>query len=188
MCREQLPVWQRFYAEYKDKGVEVLSVAVDVQGPDKARPYVEKAGTAFPTVVDEDNLLSQLYGVKAVPNGLMVDEEGVLKHKVFGGFDLRKPETASLVEKWAKGQEAEAVGSVAAGGEHSQAVILFHTGLRLYRKGLVKEGVARWRQAVALEPDNYVIRKQIWAVEHPEKFYEGDVDYDWQREQMERGL
>ena len=48
--------------------------------------------------------------------------------------------------------------------------------------------MALWRQAVALEPDNYVVRKQIWAVEHLDKFYQGDVDYDWQREQMDQGL
>ena len=39
-----------------------------------------------------------------------------------------------------------------------------------------------------LNPNNYLIRKQIWAVEHPERFYKGDVDYSWQKEQMARGL
>ena len=39
-----------------------------------------------------------------------------------------------------------------------------------------------------LAPDNFIIRKQIWAVEHPEKFYQGEIDYDWQQEQLERGL
>jgi len=47
----------------------------------------------------------------------------------------------------------------------------------------------KWREGVALEPDNYLIRKQIWAVEHPEKFYSSDaVDSDWQREQLRKGL
>ena len=39
-----------------------------------------------------------------------------------------------------------------------------------------------------LEPDNYIIRKQIWAVQNPDRFYSGDVDYAWQKEQMAQGL
>ena len=43
-------------------------------------------------------------------------------------------------------------------------------------------------RGLELNPDNYLIRKQIWAVENPERFYEGDVDYNWQREQTAKGL
>ena len=43
-----------------------------------------------------------------------------------------------------------------------------------------------WRRGRDLDPGNYLIRKQIWAVENPDKFYNGDVDYDWQREQTAR--
>ena len=39
---------------------------------------------------------------------------------------------------------------------------------------------------MVLEPDNFVIRKQIWAVENSERFYQGPIDTDWQREQQER--
>ena len=65
---------------------------------------------------------------------------------------------------------------------------LFHKGMSLYRLGQVDEALALWREGVALEPDTYVIRKQIWAVEHPDKFYDGAVDYGWQKEQMAKGF
>ncbi len=29
--------------------------------------------------------------------------------------------------------------------------------------------------------------KQIWAVENPERFYEGGIDWGWQRRQTESG-
>ena len=57
-----------------------------------------------------------------------------------------------------------------------------------YESGSIVEALARWRQGLKLNPDNYLIRKQIWAVENPERFYEGDVDYNWQREQFAKGL
>ena len=74
------------------------------------------------------------------------------------------------------------------GAGHSEANAIFRRGLALYREGRIGEALARWRQGLDLDPDNYLIRKQIWAVENPERFYEGDVDYDWQREQVARGL
>jgi len=44
-----------------------------------------------------------------------------------------------------------------------------------------------WREAVAIEPENWIIRKQIWAIEHPERFYAGEVDFDWQAAQITEG-
>ena len=44
-----------------------------------------------------------------------------------------------------------------------------------------------WKKGRDLEPDNWVVRKQIWAVEHPERFYDGDVDSAWQKEQIQQG-
>ena len=49
-------------------------MAMDAQGAERARPYVEKAGATFETVVDEENTLGQLYGFRAIPNGFLIDE------------------------------------------------------------------------------------------------------------------
>ena len=164
---------------------------MDAQGPDKARPYVEKAGAQFTTVVDEANLLGDLYGFKAIPNGYLIDEQGVVRYKKLGGFDIRHRETAQVVERWATGpslDESLAEAEQSLGEEHSEANTLFRHGLDLYRDGKVEEALARWREGFELEPDNYIIRKQVWAVQNPKKFYDGDVDYGWQREQIEKGL
>ena len=72
--------------------------------------------------------------------------------------------------------------------EHSEANAIFRDGLEHYRVGRVREALALWRQGLELDPDNYLIRKQVWAVENPERFYQGDVDYDWQRDQFTKGL
>ena len=153
---------------------------------------MEKANATFSTVVDEENLLSDVYGFKAVPNCLLIDEQGVLRYQKYGGFEIRDAQSARLLEEWASagtiGGEEPGPIIQSPGSEHSQAADLFRKGMELYRQGRVQEAVAQWRMGVALEPDNYVIRKQIWAVEHPERFYRGDVDFEWQGEQMRKGL
>lgn len=41
------------------------------------------------------------------------------------------------------------------------------------------------KKAWAIEPKNWIIRKQIWAVEHPEQFYPA-INTNWQREQIRK--
>ena len=185
-------MWQEYHERHTDNGTEVLSVAIDAQGGDKARPYVERASATFTTVVDEANLLSRVYGFKAIPNGLLIDEGGVIRYKEFGGFDIREARTADLLERWAQGGswDAPAPGAEdeAVAGDHARSMRHFQEGLELYREGRASEAMARWREGVRISPENWVIRKQIWAVEHPDRFYGRSVDYDWQREQVENGL
>jgi hypothetical protein len=163
---------------------------MDAQGPERPRPYVEEAGATFKTVVDASNALGELYGFKAIPNGFLIDETGMVRYKRLGGFDIRRRETAEDVERWAASpgvdapvEETKAPASAQDPAAHS----LFREGLDLYDSGDAVGAVVLWRRALDLDPDNYIIRKQIWAVGNPEMFYDGDVDYTWQREQQERG-
>jgi hypothetical protein len=186
-----LPGWQQFYEANKDSGVEVLTVAMDAQGPDRPRPYVERAGATFETVVDQENLLGSLYGFRAVPNGYLIDEDGTVRYMKLGGFDVRKGETREALERWLAGElspHGEDV-TTAPVSISDSASHLFSQGIESYNKGEAATAVSLWRQALSHDPDNYIIRKQIWAVENPDRFYAGDIDYDWQREVMaeERG-
>ena len=101
---------------------------------------------------------------------------------------MRRADTARVVERWCAGQDLdEDAGPVAEqGGESHDASIRFRRGQKLYRQGRAAEAMEQWREAAALEPTNWIIRKQIWAVEHPERFYDGAVDFDWQKEQIAR--
>lgn len=173
--------------------MEILSVAVDAQGADKARPFVKDAGATFPTVVDRNNLLSRLFGFKAIPNAIFIDEDGVIRYQKYTGFDIAKPEFRQAADAWAStgetsGDSPQKADVTESESSHAEASRLFEKGMQLYGRGEVEEALTLWRQCVALEPDNYVIRKQIWAVENPDRFYDGDVDYDWQKGQLAKGL
>jgi len=192
MCREQLPVWQEFYTKYQNDDIEVVTVAIDAQGAEKARPYVKKANATYITLVDESNRLSQLFSFKAIPNVLLMDGERVLNYWKLGGFDIRKKEFAAIVEAWVKKPTPEWLAQQTqadprGGPNHDAAIDYFQRGLDYYHYGNVNEALLEWKIGRDLEPDNWVIRKQIWAVEHPEKFYDGDVDLAWQKGQIEQG-
>jgi tetratricopeptide (TPR) repeat protein len=61
----------------------------------------------------------------------------------------------------------------------------FGLGTALYQQGGTAAALASWRAALALDPPNFTVRKQIWMVEHPDRFYP-TIDFDWQKEQLER--
>src|SRR5215203_6275674 len=79
-----LPVWQALRTELHPRGLEVVTVALDID-VEEARPWVEVASVDHPTLVDSAHLLDELLGVVNVPSGVWIDEGGVL---------VRPPETA----------------------------------------------------------------------------------------------
>jgi hypothetical protein len=59
----------------------------------------------------------------------------------------------------------------------------FALGTALYQQGDTQEALRWWRTALQRDPKNFTVHKQIWWVEHPEKFYPS-IDTEWQREQL----
>lgn len=176
------------YKDITDSGADILSVAVDMQGPEKPRPFHDAAGAKFVTVVDDANILGEKFGFKAVPNGLLIDEAGRLVYKDFGGFNIRNPETVALVRSFIEGADIpDSPDGARGGGVPVKSMDYFRRGLEQLRSGDKVAARATWRSGIAVEPDNWVLRKQLWALENPERFYDGDVDFAWQKEQIAKG-
>jgi len=70
--------------------------------------------------------------------------------------------------------------------DESEADARFQLAIVLLEKGKRADAITELKRAFRLDPQNWIIRKQLWAIEHPEAFYEGDVDYGWQKEQQTR--
>ena len=225
-------MWQQFLQERPERrNLAFLSVAVDVD-PDRPRPYAEHL--PFPTVVDSAGQLGRLLDFDVVPNGLFVDELGVLRLCHIGGFDIRRPEVGPQVDALLEADFSQTESELPLGPLHQEALELevlrvelasnpddaglqfalgeallregrlaeaeatlrraavldptdwsakFGLGTALYQQGRTVEALASWRDALKLDPPNFTVRKQIWMVEHPEKFYP-TIDFDWQREQL----
>jgi tetratricopeptide (TPR) repeat protein len=84
---------------------------------------------------------------------------------------------------------AEAVSQLDAAAkiQPRESSIPFLWGLVLLHQNEKENALAKLKLARDLDPQNWRIRKQIWALEHPDKFYRGDSpDYDWQKEELVR--
>ncbi len=164
---------------------------MDAQGADVARPWYEVAKAEYITLVDQKNAMGKQYNLKAIPYGIMVDEFGRLIKGPFS-INVGNEETIALLEKWLSDPSYNEVliretkpPQQIDDPKVAEADARFQLGLVLLEIGKKEEAMAEWRKALALDPQNWIIHKQIWAVEHPDKFYSGNVDYDWQKRQLE---
>lgn len=146
------------------------------------------AGATYPVLVDSNGLLSARLGFKVVPNGLLVDEDGIVRYADYGGFDVRHPEDVELVERFLAGLDpgpspdtAEPYDLDARDRELIETKL--QLGGALQELGRLSKAITIWREALRLDPQNYTIRKQIWSAEYPERFHPV-IDWDWQAEQL----
>ena len=139
-------------------------------------------------MIDDQGALSHHLGLKVVPNGLLVDEAGIIRWAKFGGFSIDDPEDVATVERFLAGEDPgaspEATAPYALGPLEQELVTTkVRLGRLLDEAGRRDEAVVAWREALGLDPENFTIRKQIWAAEHPEKFFP-TIDFAWQGEQL----
>ena len=86
-------MWQQFLHDRPE--LAFLSVAVDI---DPHRPASFAKNLPFATVVDSAGQLGRLFDFDVVPNGVFVDEQGVIRFIHIGGFDIRRPEVGPQVD------------------------------------------------------------------------------------------
>jgi len=67
-------VWQSLYADLKDRGFAVVAVAMDV--PEAARPWIEAARPGYPCLIDSSHHVADLYNMVNVPQAVWIDEAG----------------------------------------------------------------------------------------------------------------
>lgn len=121
----------------------------------------------------------------------MIDEVGRMVKAPFS-INVADKKTLMMLEKWVSDPDYNAAllrdmqrSDESVSQTLTEATARFQLGLILLEGGKKQEAMAEWRKALALDPQNWIIHKQIWAVEHPDKFYDGGVDYGWQKTQLE---
>lgn len=158
----------------------MLGVAQEAQGPERVSVVVRELGVSFPVLVDRESVIARELGFGVVPTGLLL-EDAYVRYRHDDDFDIGDPRVRRVLTSFLDGEQI---------AEHPaddrcdpQALALFATGVKLYEDGAVDNALRTWRSALAIDPDNFLIRTQIWVVEHPQHFYP-TVDREWQERQL----
>lgn len=185
-----MPGWQVFYKELKDKGFEIVSVAQDTGGVKDAGPWITKANPDYTVLIDQEHLVTKLYGLVNVPTGVWIDEKGKI---------VRPPEVAFVDDRFKpfshldSAPYLEAVRDWAANGarspylmreaelkarmtpvspERALADAEFSLAEYLYHAGHGEAAIPHFKEAQRLAPDNWNYKRQAYLFStDPERDY-----------------
>ena len=71
-------MWQALRTELHPLGVEIVTVSLELSGPDASRPFIEAASPDHPSLLDPGHQLCTLFGVVNIPNVVWIDEDGMI--------------------------------------------------------------------------------------------------------------
>ena len=84
-------MWQSLVESTQGAPFTVVAIALDT--PETARPWIEAASPTYPCLVDRDHRVAELYGLVNVPQAVWIDEHGRM---------VRPPETAGSTDGFRK--------------------------------------------------------------------------------------
>ncbi len=74
-CKKEMPYINNQYQQFKDQGVQVLSV--DIQESELAvNQFAERFKLDFPIMIDKDKEVMTVYGVDKLPATFLIDKNG----------------------------------------------------------------------------------------------------------------
>ncbi len=88
-CRQEMPLLEQIYQRYQPLGFTLLGVNVD-EDRQAAQALLKEIPVTFPVLFDSDNVVSEAYGLEAMPSTIMVDRDGQMRFVHIGyqpGFE-----------------------------------------------------------------------------------------------------
>lgn len=90
-CVEEMPHIVETYRQYRDKGFEVVAVAMSYNPPNYVLQFKQQRGLSFPVVLDvQGDLARQFDDVKLIPTSFLIDQDGNVVEQTIGTLDFVK--------------------------------------------------------------------------------------------------
>jgi cytochrome c biogenesis protein CcmG/thiol:disulfide interchange protein DsbE len=94
-CLRSMPLINDLYAQYKERGFEVIAINVDSPVED-GREFLLDTPLDYLIAADTENEVLEQYGVRGMPTSFLIDSEGVVRmvHMGFRDNDIELIEAA----------------------------------------------------------------------------------------------
>lgn len=100
-CRREIPDLVDLYSEMKSDGLEIVGIAVDQEGAEVVRPFVEEQSINYPIVLDPDQSTeSHFDAMYGLPTTYVVNPQGQIVRRILGVFpiDEMKPTLEEMLK------------------------------------------------------------------------------------------
>ncbi|MEJ2514324.1 MAG: TlpA disulfide reductase family protein [Gammaproteobacteria bacterium] len=74
-CRQEMPRLEEIHARYSAAGLTLLGVNID-EDPARAERLASELGVSFPLLFDDEQQVSRIYDVQAMPMTVLIDKDG----------------------------------------------------------------------------------------------------------------
>jgi peroxiredoxin len=75
-CKIEIPWFADFEQKYKDRGFAVLGVAMDEEGWEVIKPYLEQSKVNYRVILGNDTVAGLYGGVESLPTTFVLDRNG----------------------------------------------------------------------------------------------------------------
>lgn len=74
-CRYEMPSMEKLHNEFKGDGLEILAINLGETVP-LVKEFLEEYNLSFTVLMDKDNSVAQVYGVRSIPTTYLIDRDG----------------------------------------------------------------------------------------------------------------
>lgn len=83
-CREEMPVLDRLYRSYKNRGLVVVGVSQD-RAAENIKSFLARTPVSFPVAHDASHEVARRYRPPKMPSSYVIDRQGIVRH-VHAGY------------------------------------------------------------------------------------------------------
>jgi thiol-disulfide isomerase/thioredoxin len=98
-CRMEVPHFVELQKQYGAKGLAIVGVSLDEQGPEVVKKFVKQFGVNYPIVIGNQKVADAYGGIVAVPTTFVIDRQGriVSRHIGYDDKEIFEGEIQSLL-------------------------------------------------------------------------------------------
>jgi cytochrome c biogenesis protein CcmG/thiol:disulfide interchange protein DsbE len=83
-CRAEIPHFIDLYNQYKDKGLEIIGIALDLKGERVVPPFAAENKINYTILLGNEEVADLYGGIAAIPTTFIVDKDGNIRKKYIG--------------------------------------------------------------------------------------------------------
>jgi hypothetical protein len=173
--REHLGALEAFHRAHP--GLPVITIACDAQGVDLPMRYLSQVRASHEMWIDANCLLGRRWKLKDTGVLLLLDENDVVL------LVADKPDPSAIEKLLPKAPSPNPPSAPRPDLKDTKVEFLVQLCTNYLTRRRVDDAVGFLKDALRHDPENRVLPNQVRALQHPEKYYEGPIDLEWQKAQ-----
>jgi thiol-disulfide isomerase/thioredoxin len=83
-CKAEIPGFIELQKQYGEKGLVVVGVSLDEQGPAVVKSFITQFGMNYPVVMGDAKIVQDFGGIRAIPTTFIIDRSGKIVARHIG--------------------------------------------------------------------------------------------------------